>query len=161
MRGESPTAEIKWVNDIYLGGKKVAGILTEGQLSIESGRLEFAVVGIGFNLLVPDGGYPEEIRQRAGAIFESRASLPDDIYNRLAAQFTNEYFKIYPGLASADFLDEYRARSFIIGRTVTVLRGIDSWEAEVAAINDDFSLSVRSADGKIERLSSGEVTLKV
>ena len=154
-------ARIKWVNDIYLRGKKVAGILTEGQLSIESGQLEYAVVGVGFNLLAPDGGYPEEIRQRAGAIFESRASLPDDIYNRLAAQFTNEYFKIYPGLEPADFLDEYRARSFIIGRTVTVFRGNDSWDAEVVAINDDFSLSVRSADGKIERLSSGEVTLKV
>lgn len=161
LRGVSPTSEIKWVNDIYLGGKKVAGILTEGQLSIESGQLEFAVVGIGFNLLVPDGGYPEEIRHRAGAIFESRASLPDDIYNRLAAQFTNEYFKIYPGLEPADFLDEYRSRSFIIGRTVTVFRGNDSWDAEVVAINEDFSLSVRSADGKIERLSSGEVSLKV
>ena len=161
LRGENPTAEIKWVNDIYLGGKKVAGILTEGQLSIESGRLEFAVVGIGFNLLVPDGGYPEEIRQRAGAIFEDSASMPFDVYNRLAAQFANEYYRIYPGLNPETFLDEYRSRSFIIGRTVTVFRGNDSWDAEVVAINDDFSLSVRSADGKIERLSSGEVTLKV
>ncbi len=154
-------ARIKWVNDIYLRGKKVAGILTEGQLSIESGQLEYAVVGVGFNLITPDGGYPEEIRQRAGAIFEDSASMPFDVYNRLAAQFANEYYRIYPELNPDAFLDEYRARSFIIGRTVTVFRGNDSWEAEVAAINDDFSLSVSSADGKIERLSSGEVTLKV
>ena len=154
-------AKIKWVNDIYLRGKKVAGILTEGQLSIESGQLEYAVVGVGFNLLAPDGGYPEEIRQRAGAVFEDSASMPFDVYNRLAAQFANEYYRIYPELNPDAFLDEYRARSFIIGRTVTVFRGNDSWEAEVAAINDNFSLSVRSADGKIERLSSGEVTLKV
>ena len=154
-------ARIKWVNDIYLRGKKVAGILTEGQLNIESGQLEYAVVGVGFNLITPDGGYPEEIRQRAGAIFEDSASMPFDVYNRLAAQFANEYYRIYPELNPDAFLDEYRARSFIIGRTVTVFRGNDSWEAEVAAINDDFSLSVRSADGKIERLSSGEVTLKV
>lgn len=154
-------ARIKWVNDIYLRGKKVAGILTEGQLSIESGQLEYAVVGVGFNLIAPDGGYPEEIRQSAGAVFEDSASMPFDVYNRLAAQFANEYYRIYPGLNPETFLDEYRARSFIIGRTVTVFRGNDSWEAEVAAINDDFSLSVRSADGKIERLSSGEVSLKV
>lgn len=154
-------ARIKWVNDIYLRGKKVAGILTEGQLSIESGQLEYAVVGVGFNLITPDGGYPEEIRQRAGAVFEDRASMPYDVYNRLAAQFANEYYRIYPELNPDAFLDEYRARSFIIGRTVTVFRGNDSWDAEVVAINDDFSLSVRSADGKIERLSSGEVTLKV
>lgn len=154
-------ARIKWVNDIYLRGKKVAGILTEGQLSIESGQLEYAVVGVGFNLIAPDGGYPEEIRQRAGAIFEDRASMPFDVYNRLAAQFANEYYRIYPGLNPDAFLDEYRSRSFIIGRTVTVLRGNESWDAEVAAINDDFSLSVRSADGNIERLSSGEVSLKV
>lgn len=154
-------ARIKWVNDIYLRGKKVAGILTEGQLSIESGQLEYAVVGVGFNLITPDGGYPEEIRQRAGAIFEDSASMPFDVYNRLAAQFANEYYRIYPELNPDAFLDEYRSRSFIIGRTVTVLRGNESWEAEVAAINDDFSLSVRSADGKIERLSSGEVSLKV
>ena len=106
LRGVSPTSEIKWVNDIYLGGKKVAGILTEGQLSIESGQLEFAVVGIGFNLLVPDGGYPEEIRHRAGAIFEDRASMPFDVYNRLAAQFANEYYRIYPELNPDAFLDE-------------------------------------------------------
>ena len=154
-------AKIKWVNDIYLRCKKVAGILTEGQLSIESGQLEYAVVGVGFNLITPDGGYPEEIRQRAGAIFEDSASMPFDVYNRLAAQFANEYYRIYPELNPDAFLDEYRARSFIIGRTVTVFRGNDSWDAEVVAINDDFSLSVSSADGKIERLSSGEVTLKV
>ena len=154
-------SRIKWVNDIYLRGKKVAGILSEGQLSIESGQLEYAVVGVGFNLIAPDGGYPEEIRQRAGAIFEDRASMPFDVYNRLAAQFANEYYRIYPELNPDAFLDEYRARSFIIGKTVTILRGNESWEAEVAAINEDFSLSVRSSDGNIERLSSGEVSLKV
>ena len=60
--------DIKWVNDIYLDQKKVCGILTEGSVDPTSGRLAYAVIGIGVNITPPDGGFPEEIRQVAGAI---------------------------------------------------------------------------------------------
>ena len=80
-------AGIKWVNDIQIDGKKVCGILTEAASS--SGTLDCAVCGIGINLFPPPGGYPEALRDRAGALFdaypgdERTAALAADVLNRL------------------------------------------------------------------------------
>ena len=52
---------IKWVNDLYLGEKKVCGILTEAVTDFETGDIEFVVVGIGLNLYEPKEGFPKEI----------------------------------------------------------------------------------------------------
>ena len=52
---------IKWVNDLLLDGKKVCGILTEASFSMESGVLEYAVLGLGVNVYPPEGGFPKEL----------------------------------------------------------------------------------------------------
>ena len=65
-------ALIKWVNDIFVNEKKAAGILTEASFSVENGLPEYAVLGIGINALEPDGGFPDEIRDIAGAVFDRR-----------------------------------------------------------------------------------------
>ena len=62
-------AGIKWVNDIYVRGRKVCGILTEASFSLESGMLDYAVLGIGMNVYEPEGGFPEELADVAGAVF--------------------------------------------------------------------------------------------
>ena len=62
------TASIKWVNDIYVSGRKACGILTEASFNPEDGTLDYAVVGIGINVYEPQGGFPEEIKDRAGAL---------------------------------------------------------------------------------------------
>lgn len=67
------SASIKWVNDIYVSGRKVCGILTEASFNPEDGTLDYAVVGIGINVYEPAGGFPEDIRDRAGAIASSGA----------------------------------------------------------------------------------------
>ena len=72
-------ASIKWVNDVYCRGKKVAGILTEGSFDLEGGVLQHAVVGIGVNVRPPHAGFPAEIAERAGAVLPARdATLPTD-----------------------------------------------------------------------------------
>lgn len=60
--------QIKWVNDIILRNRKVAGILTESSIDVARGRIDYAVLGIGFNVYPPKGGFPEEIKNIAGAI---------------------------------------------------------------------------------------------
>ena len=74
--------DIKWVNDIYINGRKICGILTEASFSMESGGLDCAVLGIGVNTYEPEGGFPEAIRDIAGPIFHERKS---DMRNRIAA----------------------------------------------------------------------------
>ncbi|MEE0807769.1 MAG: biotin--[acetyl-CoA-carboxylase] ligase, partial [Acutalibacteraceae bacterium] len=61
-------ALIKWVNDIYIDGKKVCGILTEGSISGES--LQFAILGVGVNLSLPKENFPTEISNIAGSVFD-------------------------------------------------------------------------------------------
>lgn len=60
---------IKWVNDLYYQGKKVCGILTEAGTSVESGLLEWLVVGIGLNLTTTPADWPEELARTAGSLF--------------------------------------------------------------------------------------------
>ena len=64
-------AEIKWVNDVFCRGKKVCGILTEGALDLETGGLQYAIVGIGVNCFPPEGGFPEDLPE-AGSVFAER-----------------------------------------------------------------------------------------
>ena len=73
---------IKWVNDLYYQGKKVCGILTEAGTDLESGRLEWLVVGIGLNLTATAADWPPELAEKAGSLYPggpapvSRAALP-------------------------------------------------------------------------------------
>ncbi len=61
---------IKWVNDLWKNGKKVCGILTEAALDLESGMLDYAVLGLGFNVIAPAEGWPDDLRDVAGAIYD-------------------------------------------------------------------------------------------
>ena len=61
---------IKWVNDLWKNGKKVCGILTEAALDLESGMLDYAVLGLGFNVVAPADGWPEDLRDVAGALYD-------------------------------------------------------------------------------------------
>ena len=61
---------IKWVNDLWKNGKKVCGILTEAALDLESGMLDYAVLGLGFNVAAPADGWPEDLRDVAGTLYD-------------------------------------------------------------------------------------------
>lgn len=142
---------IKWVNDLFLDGHKVAGILTE---ATEHG----IIVGIGFNLYPPQGGFPHEIASTATFIFETEQ---ENIKNRLAAEWANRFWKEYQNLTSESCLSRYRERSVLTDRPVTVIRGDEELSAMVRAINDRFELIVELSDGNCLTLSSGEVRIRV
>ena len=81
---------IKWVNDLYEQGKKVCGILTEAGTDLESGQLEWLVVGIGLNLTSTAADWPPELARKAGSLYPggpapvSRAALAGAIARELA-----------------------------------------------------------------------------
>ena len=153
-------SQIKWVNDIYLDGRKVCGILTEAQIK-DDGFMKYAVVGVGVNLTVPDGGFPADIADRAGAVFGT--DMPQDSDNRIAAEIVNELMVMCrQGLNISDCLDEYRRRSNIIGRDVDVIRyvGGESRPAKAVAIDSEYRLVVRYSDGTEEALGSGDVSVR-
>lgn len=101
--------QIKWVNDVYLNEKKVCGILTEASVDFENGGLNWAVLGIGINIAVPEEGFPEEIRSIAGAIFDG--PCPVEMRSRISAAVISRFFALYKNLGSNAFIESYRSHS--------------------------------------------------
>ena len=124
---------------------------------MENGVLDYAVVGVGINVYRPEGGFPEEIKQTAGAIFNT---AQDDLKNHLSASFINNFMRYYM-LQNDEFVEEYRKRSFVVGKKVIVIMGDEKREALVKGVDDDCRLIVEYDDGKIECLSYGEISIKV
>ena len=155
-------ARIKWVNDVYMNGKKICGILTEGSFSAD-GRLQTVVCGVGINLAAPDGGFPAEIADTAGAAFSSAAEAERQRAAVLAAALESlraQYFSLQcTGKTGSE--EEYRRRSLLTGRTVTVTRQNGAAEtATVTGIDGECRLCVRwESTGLEEALIGGEVTL--
>ncbi|MEZ4626853.1 MAG: biotin--[acetyl-CoA-carboxylase] ligase [Eubacteriales bacterium] len=151
-------AEIKWVNDVFMDGKKVCGILTEGSFDMESGMFEYAVLGVGINVYTPTGGFPPEIADIAGSALSSPAP---DAKNRAVAEYLNRFLPLYRSLGSAETAAEYRRRSFVIGREITVLSESGETPARALDVDDRCRLVVEYADGRREALSTGEISIKV
>lgn len=154
---------IKWVNDIYLGSKKICGILTEGITNPASGKIECAVVGIGINISVKDG-LPLELKDKAGGILEG-VGLEKNEAGR-SSLLAECMFRILRSLDSGEnIMAEYKKRSMLTGKTVTVSPVIGnerhSYKAKVLGIGDDASLLVQKEDGTRVSLSSGEVSLSL
>ena len=156
VTGQQPG--IKWVNDIFLHGKKVCGILTEAAVGLETGALNYMVLGAGVNLYPPVKGFPEEIQPIAGSVLER--SCPE-AKNRLVGEFLNRFWDFYSHPECRAYLEDYRARSLAIGRNVTVLSAGKAVSAYAYGIDDDFRLLVRYENGDTEALSYGEIRIQL
>ena len=148
--------KIKWVNDIYAGGKKLAGILTEGKARCE-GTLAYAVVGIGINLLKQE--FPEDVRAIATTVEDECGEVIDA--NELTATIVKEFFENLHLVGTPALADEYRSRSFLIGAQVSVIKPTVTYEATVKGITDKCELLLTLPDGKEEILSTGEVSVRL
>ena len=148
--------DIKWVNDLYLGGKKLAGILVEGAMSKE-GKTPYVIVGMGIN--VYKNAISEEISNIATSI-ESETNLRVS-REALAAEIISEFFLTADKMSEDIVYKEYRSRSFVIGRFVTVMKISESYEATVLDLQNDYSLLLRKHNGETESLFTGEVSLKL
>jgi BirA family biotin operon repressor/biotin-[acetyl-CoA-carboxylase] ligase len=152
-------AQIKWVNDIFCGGKKVCGILTEGSFDMESGAMEYAVVGIGLNVIPPKNGFPGPVSNIATSVCGVE-NLEPGVRIRLIAGILKRFWGFYQNLSDRAFLAEYKARSMIVGKTIDVLSGGAVRPAFALELDDDCRLVVRFEDGTVQALSSGEVSIR-
>ncbi len=151
------SADIKWVNDVFVSGKKVCGILTEASFSVENGGLEYAVLGFGIN--VKTQAFPAELANVAAALYPD-GECSGDTRAKLVACILERFRYYYENIPVRAFYPEYKRRSILIGKTVLVTGG-ESGEAEVLDIDENCYLRVRFADGRECPLSSGEVSVKI
>lgn len=150
---------IKWVNDIYADFKKVCGILTESSVDTSTGKLKYAVLGIGVDLFKPTGGFPSELADIADSVLDCE---PDEhIKARFAAELINKIASMYPHIGKNAFTEDYRRLSMMRGLEVFVINDSGNIPATVIDIGDDHSLIVRYADGKVSSLRTGDVSIKL
>lgn len=147
---------IKWVNDLFLEGKKVGGILTEAITDLESRSLSEIILGIGLNVCTRQEDFPEELRETAGSLYpEGGAPVTR---NRLAAEILNRV--LFSGTGEGkELFRRYKERLFILGQRIIVKQGRDQYEATALNITEKGSLIVQTPDGKKQTLSSGEVSI--
>ena len=142
---------IKWVNDIYLEGRKVCGILTENRFV---GGASITVVGVGINIVPPESGYPTDFMHPAAALLNTPdAVIAEDIINTFLAVF---YDGVHD-LADGRFMAEYKKNCCTLGKQVTLKRGEDIMIGKAVDITENGALILETDEGR-EILSSGEVT---
>jgi BirA family biotin operon repressor/biotin-[acetyl-CoA-carboxylase] ligase len=151
--GKKP--RIKWVNDVFLNGKKICGILTEGVTDLESGNMQWMVAGIGINFQTPDTGFPEDIKHTAGSVFSG--AKPTITRNRLAAEITNRMLVFEDRWEDKPIFPEYKKRLMMLGEKVIVTGLNKPFEATAIDIDDTGRLMVKKEDGEILSLASGEI----
>ena len=151
-------SQIKWVNDIFVNNKKVCGILTESVINTETKKLDFAVLGVGINLVKPQEDFPEDIKEIAGVVFENGNG---DLKERFVAEFLNEFYCIYKELNEKSFMNEYREKCFFLGEEITVIQGDSKRKATAISVDENARLEVEYENGEREFLSSGEISIKI
>ena len=152
------TAQIKWVNDIYLDKKKVCGILTEASVDFEGGGLHYAVVGIGINIAKPQGGFPEEVEKIATAVYEKE--VPPSARAQISAAVIRHFYSIYENLPNRDYMQDYKDKSLLTGLDIVFQQGNIMEEGRVTGIDDEAKLLVTLKNGEKRAYSAGEVNIQ-
>lgn len=143
---------IKWVNDLYSGGKKVCGILTESVKCPQTDDRVGIIVGIGINLTTDN--FPTEISSTAASVGENIDRCA------LAAEITENLFNADLQKDAEDYLKEYRKRSMVIGKDITYYKNNVQYFATAVDIDRKGGLVVKDEKG-LTTLDSGEITLRL
>lgn len=128
-------------------------------MEIESGYLNFAVLGIGINIKPPENGYPEEFAFKTTNLSEISHPLPDDLKNKLIAEVLTQFDRLYEMLEQKDYIEEYKEASCILGRKIEILTGPYAGSAVAEDIDSDANLIVRLPNGNTAALNSGDVSI--
>ena len=141
---------------------KVCGILTESAASPD-GSLSHLILGIGINLCPPEEGFPGELAGIAASLFDrypGRVAV-DNLINAFLDNFRVLYEKLEKDPENRVFLAEYKKRSIVLGRNITIHKpGHPVLPAKAIDIDNDYRLIVRYDDGRVEALNSGEISIR-
>ncbi|HHU52683.1 MAG TPA: biotin--[acetyl-CoA-carboxylase] ligase [Clostridiaceae bacterium] len=149
---------IKWVNDVYIDNKKVAGILSEAELDFETRTISYLVIGVGVNVYQPKNDFPEELANTAAAIYSTAEKRPG-LRNSIIAEFLNQWEIFGESKSSESALEVFREKSILTNKVVDIWHNNKLLQAEVLDIDDEFELMIKLKDGSIETINHGEATL--
>ena len=149
---------IKWPNDVVIDGRKICGILTE--MSAETGYIHYVVIGTGINVNIRE--FPEEIRDTATSLCIEKGEkvLRAPIIAGTMESFEAYYEKFLRTMDLSLLLDEYNARLVNKNAKVKVLDPQNEFEGTARGIDEKGRLLVEKADGCIEAVFAGEVSVR-
>ena len=147
---------IKWPNDLVVNGKKVCGILTE--MSAEINRLHYIVIGIGVN--VAQLHFPEELSAKATSLKLEGVSLsPKNLLERFLETFARCYGEFLNSEMSR-IIEFHKSHSVTLGKDVKLVTPTNERMAYAVDINEDGSLTVQNETGHLEKIFTGEVSVR-
>lgn len=151
---------IKWINDLVIGKRKVAGILTELSVSPSDALVSYAVVGIGINCAQQAADFPPELRNTATSLSQA-AGKPID-RPRLAAAMIEALWDMSQNLLTdrASMMARYRSGCVTLGKAVSVHRFDQVRHGTALDVAEDGALLVQFSDGHQEAVSAGEVSVR-
>ena len=138
---------IKWPNDVWVDGRKVAGILVEGRP-----QEGWAVLGIGLNVSTTADEFPDDLRDTATSL---RAAGSELVTPRAALDELLPALDAWLGASPEAILGEWRDRDALLGQRIRWADG----DGVAAGVGDDGSLLVDTAAG-VQSLHAGEVHLE-
>lgn len=142
---------VKWVNDLYIGHKKIAGILTEATADLESLTPTELVIGVGINLTTQN--FPKELKSKVRAISDT---LPADL-NQIAAELINNLLKVLNDYEDGHYLQEYRQRLNLLNKQIDMQIGQELIHGEVVDLSNDGGLIIKDKQNHLQTYYSGEI----
>lgn len=141
--------QIKWVNDIYIGNRKVCGILV--QSVTQNGRMTRLIIGVGINISTES--FPEDIKSIAGSLNKNidRSILTAEIVNNIRELLSRK---------SIEYIGEYKEKSNVLGKEIIYFRNGLPHPARAVDIDEKGGLVVEE-NGETITLISGEISLRV
>ena len=146
--------KIKWVNDLYIGNRKVCGILTQADIDFESGKAGTFIIGIGINFV--EQNFPDDIKDKACSLFEGQ---PNVTRSQLIADIYDNVMTLTDDLTRRDFMQEYKANSMVIGKEISYTINREEKRGKVIDIDNDGGLVIQENDG-IRHLTCGEISIR-
>ncbi|MGP4071924.1 biotin--[acetyl-CoA-carboxylase] ligase [Piscibacillus sp. B03] len=147
--------KIKWPNDLFINGKKLAGILTEMQA--EQDAVEYIILGIGINMNHEKQDLFESEKNKATSLYIETDQLFNlnivlkDLLNELESKF--DLF-IEDGFSTIK--EKWESYAYKLGEWVTI-KTQSEWDAKVFGIDEDGALMVMDQDNQIHHLYSAEI----
>lgn len=149
---------IKWPNDLLLSGKKVAGLLNE--MSAETEKINFIVLGIGVNINMDREQFPDDLRHPATSLFlEAGTPVRRLDFVRALLEALDALYGSYLLNGYGPVREEWLARCNFLGRRIRVSFQNKELQGTAEGIDEEGALLVRSADGRLERVLAGDVTI--
>jgi BirA family biotin operon repressor/biotin-[acetyl-CoA-carboxylase] ligase len=156
LREAGAQAEIKWPNDVHVGGRKLAGILTE--LSADTERIHFAVLGMGVNLNGRQSDFPPELQEIATSLREARGEeVPRALFTGALLASLEKWLDLHAAEGFEPVREAWKKMSSTLGQEILVKTERTELRGVAKDIDPSGALLVETAPGKVERIHSGDV----